>query len=86
MTRLVFHKNEDGTTYSTNQFIAREKLIIAHVVYCGDHWMYLVIDLGAGNILFKGNYDTIHKCKSMVKLVFKDLGVKIHDEVRKKVK
>lgn len=85
MTRLVFEKNEAGNVYSTKEFLAREKVINGHVLVKDDGCHYLVTDLGSGKILSTGIARNITLAKKAVKDKFKDLGVVVHDEVRKKL-
>lgn len=85
MTRLIFTKNKEGNVYTTHEVLAREKVINGHVIVKDDGCHYLITDLGSGKLLAQGVERTVTMAKKVIKAKFKELGVVMHDEVRKKV-
>lgn len=85
MTRLTFNKNETGDILTTKQFIAREKVINAHIIIKEDKFLFIINDLTSGKILSHGCTNTLAKAKKNIKLEFKQLGIIIYDELRKKL-
>lgn len=85
MTRLVFVKNQAGNIHTTKEMLAREKVIIGHIIVEDSGIKFIVTDLGSGAILLNGTAKTIALAKKSLKEAFKSYGVLFHDEVRKKL-
>lgn len=86
MTRLRYETTMDGSISETKEMIAREKVIKGQIVLQTNNTFDChIIDVGSGTILVHKNTDTFNKAKKIIKNKFKDLGVLIFDEVRKKL-
>ncbi len=85
MTRLTFDRNEAGDILTTKQFIARDKVINGHIIIKEVMCLYFVSDLDSGKVIHHGVCENVSSAKKFIKNKFKELGVIMYDEVRKKL-
>lgn len=85
MTRITYTKNNKGDVLTTKEMLARDKVVNANILIKDDGFYYVITDLGTGTKLVNGVCKNITEAKKLLKQKFKDLGVVITDEVRKKI-
>lgn len=89
MKRIRYKRNIDRPIYYSGQYLAGKKILHATIIHRedGDNPGYQVIinDLDQGILLYDELCKSYEKAKKVVKEKFKEYGLKIDDEVRKKV-
>lgn len=90
MKRIKYRKHRDRDIYFTKQLVAGAKAINATIINRSQQvdnsgFQIIIHDLTDGVILYEELCKSFDKAKKVIKSKFKELGVKIDDEVRKKV-
>lgn len=87
MTRIKYKKHPDRNIYFTKQFLAGKKLVNATIINrdTDNRFQVIVHDLNDGIIIYEQLCVSFASAKRVVKNKFKEVGVEIADEVRKKL-
>lgn len=87
MTRITYRKHADRDIYYSKTYMAGKMLLHATIIHKEDTHKFQVIinDLVDGVLVYEQLCTDYAMAKRVVKNKFKQLGVKLEDEIRKKV-
>lgn len=90
MKRIRYRKHEDRPIYFSNQYLAGTKLLSATIINRSDQdvssgYQVIINDLNKGELVYEQLCISFLSAKKVVKNKFIQLGVKVEDEVRKKI-
>ena len=87
MIRITYKKHPRKNIYFTKNMIAGNKAVYGTIINRDSDGKFqcIVTDLSEGNVIYNQLCETFASSKRVIKNKFKELGVVIYDEVRKKI-